>query len=426
MRTILHSDMNNCYASIELLHHPELRGRPLAVGGDPEARHGIVLAKDQLAKKAGVKTGMALWQARQVCPNIIFVPPHMDLYLRFSRLAHEIYSDYTDQQEAFGVDESWLDVTGSASCKGDGELIAKEISDRIKFELGITVSIGVSWNKIFAKFGSDYKKPDAITVISKENYRDIIWPQPVEDLLYVGSATKRKLNGYGITTIGQLAQTDPELLHRWLGKMGYVLYMFANGEDRTPVSHENYSAPIKSIGNSTTTPRDHVNEDDVRVIAYVLAESVAARLRENNFKCKTVEISVRDNELYSFTRQMKIKQPTDLTGEIAENAMRLFHENYHWHKPIRSIGVRACDLINAACPVQLDLFVDEAKREKLHKLDVAVDVIRSRFGFDSIQRGLMYTDRLLSKVNAKEDHTVHPHGYFEGGNKTGVELYQYV
>ena len=166
--------MNNCYASIELLHHPELRGRPLAVGGDPEARHGIVLAKDQLAKKAGVKTGMALWQARQVCPNIIFVPPHMDLYLRFSRLAHEIYSDYTDQQEAFGVDESWLDGTGSASCKGDGELIAKEISDRIKFELGITVSIGVSWNKIFAKFGSDYKKPDAITVISKENYRDII------------------------------------------------------------------------------------------------------------------------------------------------------------------------------------------------------------------------------------------------------------
>ena len=426
MRTILHSDMNNCYASIELLHHPELRGRPLAVGGDPEARHGIVLAKDQLAKKSGVKTGMALWQARQVCPNIIFVPPHMDLYLRFSRLAHEIYADYTDQQEAFGVDESWLDVTGSASCKGDGELIAKEISDRIKFELGITVSIGVSWNKIFAKFGSDYKKPDAITVINKENYRDIIWPQPVEDLLYVGSATKRKLNGYGITTIGQLAQTDPELLHRWLGKMGYVLSMFANGKDRTPVSHEAYSAPIKSIGNSTTTPRDLINENDVRIIAYVLAESVAARLRENNFKCKTVEISVRDNELYSFTRQMKISQPTDLTAEIAENAMRLFHENYHWHKPIRSIGVRACDLISAACPIQLDLFVDEAKREKQHKLDVAVDVIRSRFGFDSIQRGLMYTDRLLSKVNAKEDHTVHPHGYFESGNKTGVELYQYA
>ena len=424
MRTILHSDMNNCYASIELLHHPELRGRPLAVGGDPEARHGIVLAKDQLAKKAGVKTGMALWQARQVCPQIVFVPPHMDMYLRFSRLAHEIYSDYTDQQEAFGVDESWLDVTGSASCKGYGELIAKEISERIKFELGITVSIGVSWNKIFAKFGSDYKKPDAITVINRDNYRDIIWPQPVEDLLYVGSATQRKLNGYGIRTIGQLAQTDPELLHRWLGKMGYVLHMFANGEDRTPVSHESYSAPIKSIGNSTTTPRDLLTEEDVRIVAFVLAESVAARLRENNFKCNTVEISVRDNDLYSFSRQVKIKQPTDLTTEIAETAMHLFHENYHWNKPIRSVGVRGCDLVNAACPVQMDLFVDEARRDKLHKLDATVDVIRKRFGFDSIQRGLMYMDRGLSGVNAKEDHTVHPHGYFEAGNKTGVELYQ--
>ena len=421
-RVILHSDMNNCYASIELLHHPELRGKPLAVGGDPEARHGIVLAKDMIAKKAGVKTGMALWQARQVCPNIIFVPPRMDLYLRFSRLAHQIYADYTDQQEAFGIDESWLDVTHSASCKSDGLMIAQEISRRMKEELGVTVSIGVSWNKIFAKFGSDYKKPDAITVIDPDNYKEIVWRQPVEDLLYVGRATKRKLNGYGIMTIGQLAETDPELLHRWLGKMGYVLSMFANGQDQTTVNHEAYDVPIKSIGNSTTTPRDLVNEEDVKIIAYILAESVSARLRENNFKCNVVEISVRDNELFSFTRQQKIKSPTDITGEIAEAAMKLFHENYHWQKPIRSVGVRACNLINANTPVQLDLFVDEQRREKEHKLDIAVDVIRRRFGFDSIQRGLMYQDRLLSRINAKEDHTVHPHGYFESGNRTGAEL----
>ena len=425
-RVILHSDMNNCYASIELLHHPELRGKPLAVGGDPEARHGIVLAKDMIAKKAGVKTGMALWQARQVCPDIVFVPPRMDLYLRFSRLAHEIYADYTDQQEAFGVDESWLDVTHSASCKGDGYAIAQEISQRMKDELGITVSIGVSWNKIFAKFGSDYKKPDAITVITPENYQDIVWRQPVEDLLYVGRATKRKLNGYGIQTIGQLAETDPELLHRWLGKMGYVLSMFANGQDQTPVNQEHYEAPIKSIGNSTTTPRDLVTEEDVKIIAYVLSESVSARLRENNFKCNVVEISVRDNELYSFTRQQKIKSPTNITGEIAETAMKIFHENYRWQKPIRSIGVHASSLISANTPVQLDLFLNEQRREKEHKLDMAVDVIRRRFGFDSIQRGLMYQDRILSRVNAKEDHTVHPHGYFEGGNRTGVELLQTV
>lgn len=423
-RVILHSDMNNCYASIELLHHPELRGKPLAVGGDPEARHGIVLAKDMIAKKAGVKTGMALWQARQVCPNIVFVPPRMDLYLRFSRLAHQIYADYTDQQEAFGIDESWLDVTNSASCKGDGYSIAQEISQRMKDELGVTVSIGVSWNKIFAKFGSDYKKPDAITVISPENYQDIVWRQPVEDLLYVGRATKRKLNGYGIQTIGQLAQTDPELLHRWLGKMGYVLSMFANGQDQTPVNKEHYDAPIKSIGNSTTTPRDLVNEEDVKIITYVLAESVSARLRDNHFKCNVVEISVRDNELFSFTRQQKIKSPTNITGEIAKAAMKLFHEHYRWQKPIRSIGVRACNLVSADAPIQLDLFLDEKRREKEHELDIAVDVIRRRFGFDSIQRGLMYQDRILSKVNAKEDHTVHPHGYFENGNRTGVELLQ--
>lgn len=213
-RTILHSDMNSCYASIELLHHPELRGRPLAVGGDPESRHGIVLAKDQLAKKAGVKTGMALWQARQVCPDITFVSPRMDLYLRFSRLAHEIYADYTDLQESFGIDESWLDVTASCSCKGDG---------------------------LFSKLGSDYKKPDAITVFNRDNYKDLVWPLPVQDLLYVGRSTQKKLNNYCINAIGDLATADPVFLKKHLGKMGLVLSVFANGEDRTPVSAENSS-----------------------------------------------------------------------------------------------------------------------------------------------------------------------------------------
>ena len=419
-RVILHSDMNNCYASIELLHHPELRGKPLAVGGDPEARHGIVLAKDQLAKKAGVKTGMALWQARQVCPELQFIEPHMDLYLRFSRLAHEIYADYTDLQEPFGVDEAWIDVTDSCSIKGDGMKIAQEISNRIKFELGITVSIGVSWNKIFAKLGSDYKKPDAITQISRENYQQIVWPLPVEDLLYVGRATQRKLNLYGIRTIGDLATADLKLLHCWLGKMGCVLSVFANGEDQTPVSLENTSAPIKSIGNSTTTPRDLVCEEDVSIIVYLLAESVSARLRENHFKGDVVEISLRDNELYSFTRQKKLSMATNITNEIASAAMQLFREHYRWRKPIRSVGVRVSSLVLDDCPVQLDLFISEESREKQHKMDVAVDDIRRRFGFYAVQRGMMYRDRTLAAVNAKEDNVVHPHGYMERGNRTGA------
>lgn len=420
-RTILHSDMNNCYASIELLHRPELRGKPLAVGGDPEARHGIVLAKDQIAKKCGVKTGMALWQARQVCPEIVFVPPRMDLYLRFSRLAHEIYADYTDQQEAYGVDECWLDVTGSCSLKGDGMTIAKEISGRVKKELGITVSIGVSWNKIFAKLGSDYKKPDAITRFGKDNYREMIYPLPASDLLYVGAATDKKLARYGIHTIGQLAEADPTFLHSVFGKMGYILSAFARGEDQTPVRRENESVPVKSIGNSTTTPRDLTNETDVEIVMYLMAESVAARLRENNFLCNVVEISVRDNELYSFTRQMKLAAPTDITKEIVAAAMQLFRRNYRWGKPIRSIGVRASDLCAANTPWQISLFVDPAQREKQQRMDRTVDEIRRRFGFYSIQRGLTVSDKTLTVVNAKDDHTVHPHGYMEGGNRTGVE-----
>lgn len=420
MRTILHSDMNNCYASIELLHRPELRGRPLAVGGDPEARHGIVLAKDLIAKKAGVKTGMALWQAREVCPDVVFVPPRMDLYLRFSRRIRDIYAEYTDKQEAFGIDESWLDVTESVTSSKDGYLIAEEIRRRAKEELGVTVSVGVSWNKIFAKFGSDYKKPDAVTVIDKDNYKDIVWTSPVGDILYVGRSNARRLNDIGIMTIGQLASADRNYLKESMGKMGLILSAFARGEDQTPVSAEGYSAPIKSIGNSTTTPRDLKTNEDVKIVTYLLAESVSARLRENNFKCRVVEISVRDNNLYTFTRQMRTESPTNITSEIASYAMKLFTGSYDWSKPIRSVGVRGVDLVDASIPIQLNMFLNQEERDKQHKIDLAIDNLRGRFGFYSVQRGMMYLDRSLSKLNAREDHVTHPRGYFANGNQSGV------
>ena len=246
-RTILHSDCNCFYASVELLHHPELRGKPVAVGGDPEARHGIVLTADYTAKRYGVKTGMALWQAKQVCPDITFLPPRMDLYLRFSRMAQEIYADYTDKREPYGIDESWLDVTDSATLKGDGFHIAQEISSRMKKELGITVSVGVSFNKIFAKLGSDYKKPDAITTMYEDEFQRKAWCLPVSDLLYVGNATNKKLYSMGIRTIGDLAKSDETLLVRKLGKMGSILWAFANGYDESPVKLENTSAPVKKV-----------------------------------------------------------------------------------------------------------------------------------------------------------------------------------
>lgn len=411
-RVILHSDINCCYAAIEHLHHPELNGKPLAVGGDPESRHGIVLTADYIAKKYGVKTGMALWQAKQLCPEITFVSPRMDLYLRFSRMAHEIYAEYTDLQEAYGIDESWLDVTASATIKGDGYSIAKEISNRMKSELGITVSIGVSFNKIFAKLGSDYKKPDAITTMYSDEFQTKAWNLPVGDLLYVGRSTNQKLTKIGIRTIGDLARTDEVILVRLLGKMGSVLWAFANGYDDSPVRKENAHAPIKSVGNSTTTHRDLVNDEDVKIVIYVLAESVAARLWENGFRCRVVEISIRDNDLFSFTHQRKISNATNITEEIAVEAYRLFKESYDWRKPIRSVGVRGADLVNDNYWEQIDLFCDFQMREKHMKMDAAVDDIRRRFGFYSIQRGLMFQDKVLSAVNAKEDHTVHPHGYF--------------
>ena len=411
-RTILHSDINCCYAAIEHLYHPELDGKPLAVGGDPEARHGIVLTVDYLAKKHGVKTGMALWQAKQLCPEISFISPRMDLYLRFSKMAHEIYGEYTDLQEAYGIDESWLDVTDSVSIKGDGYKIAQEISNRMKSELGITVSIGVSFNKIYAKLGSDYKKPDAITTMYRDEFRDKAWVLPASDLLYVGRSTSTKLYKLGIRTIGDLARTNEKILHSQLGKMGDILWAFANGYDDSPVKYENAHAPIKSIGNSTTTPRDLVNEQDVKIVLTILAESVAARLRENGFKCRVIEISVRDNELFSFTRQRKIDHATNVTREIAEEAFRLFQENYNWQKAIRSVGVRGADLVNDNYWEQMDLFSSVEFREKQMKVDTAVDEIRRRFGFYSVQRGLMYFDKRLSSVDAKAEHTVHPHGYF--------------
>ena len=411
-RTILHSDINCCYAAIEHLHHPELAGKPLAVGGDPESRHGIVLTADYIAKKYGVKTGMALWQAKQMCPEINFISPRMDLYLRFSKMAHEIYAEYTDLQEAYGIDESWLDVTDSVNIKGDGLKIAKDISNRMKSELGITVSIGVSFNKIYAKLGSDYKKPDAITTMYRDEFQQKAWVLPASDLLYVGRSTAAKLQKLGVRTIGDLARTDLQILHAQFGKMGDILWSFANGYDDSPVKYEDAHAPIKSIGNSTTTPRDLVNEQDVKIVLTVLAESVAARLRENGFKCRVVEISVRDNELFSFTRQRKIDHATNVTREIAEEAFRLFQENYNWQKPIRSVGVRGADLVNDNYWEQIDLFSSVEFREKQMKVDEAVDDIRRRFGFYSVQRGLMYFDKMLSAVDAKSEHTVHPHGYF--------------
>lgn len=413
-RNVLHVDMNCYYVSVEMQRRPELRNRPLAVCGSQEERHGIVLTANYLAKPKGVKTGMAIWQARQHCPDLVVLPPDMEEYIRVSKMAREIYEDYTDQVEPFGLDECWLDVTGSTALYGSPVTIAREISDRIKFELGITASIGVSDNKITAKLGSDYKKPDAITRIGRDNYRELVYPLPVEDLLYVGPATSRKLRSMGICTIGELAQCEPETLTCRFGKIGAVLHMFANGRDVSPVQRSNHVPNVKSVGNSATTPRDLENDDDVRLMLFLLAESVAARMRELASRCTVVEVSVRDKDLYSFCRQRKLRTPTCSSAEIAETAYDLFQRNYHWEKAIRSIGVRGAGLVEMDACLQMSLFQDERQRDKRERIDAAVDKLRQRYGYMSVQRALMLTDPLLGRINPKDGHTVHPVGYFGG------------
>lgn len=419
-RVILHVDMNSCYASIELLYHPWLRGQCVAVGGDPGQRHGIILAAEAQAKRCGVRTGMALWQARQACPQLVILPPHFDRYLRFSRLAHEIYGRYTDLQEPFGIDECWLDVTRS-SIFGDGMQIAEEIRQRVRQELGITVSIGVSWNKIFAKFGSDYQKPDAITRIGRDNYRRLVWESPAEDLLGVGPATIRKLHRFGMVTAGDVALADPQLLRQVFGRIGPVLQCFARGEDRTPVSPFGTVAPVKSIGNSLTAPRDLVCEADRAAVIWLLAESVGTRLRQHGLAGQVVGISLRDASLQSFSRQRRLALPTSITEELAAAGIALCQEQRLGGTPIRSIGLRAMELVPDTVPYQLTLFADEEQRQKRRRAQSAVDEIRRRFGADKVQRGVLYGDPDLCGRQVSEEGRIHPTGYFSRGNHTQGE-----
>lgn len=420
-RDILHSDINCCYAQIECQARPELRGKPVVVGGDEEARHGIVLAKNLIAKRAGVKTAMALWEARKACPGLVVVPPDYRLYMDVSRRAREIYYDYTDRVEPFGPDEAWLDVTGTRRCLGLSPAeIAREVSERMVAELGISVSVGVSWNKIFAKFGSDYKKPDAVTVITRENYREVVWQAPVRDLLYVGPATERKLHSSGIDTIGQLACASDELLRNRLGKMGFVLRGFARGQDATEVKPYDRDAAdvmreIKSYGNGLTAPRDICDPQSAKAYVWMLAESVAQRMREGRARARTVSVGARAaDDLCTRSRQRKLPVATDVTLEVARAAWGLLRElePLDASHPLRGIHVRASDLEPADADLQASLFDPMPRRTEMRELDASVDDLRRRYGNKCVVWGAQLVDEGAAGVDAKADNTVHPVSFF--------------
>ena len=406
---ILHSDMNNFYASVEILYDPALQNKPVVVAGDEEARHGIVLAKNDLAKRFGIHTGQVLWEARQQCPDLVCVPAHYERYLHFSALARDIYISYTDQVEAFGLDECWLDVTGSTGLFGGGIAIADDIRARIRRELGLTVSVGVSYNKVFAKLGSDMKKPDATSVITQENFRETAWRLPVSGLLYVGPATTRKLAQFGIHTIGALAQANIDFLYSLLGKNGVMLHRFANGQDRSGVRRYYSVPPMKSIGNSTTAPRDLIAEDDIKITLMALCESVGAQLREQGCVCTTVTVGIRDNRLMSYDRQEKLPRPTNGTMAIWETAVGLVTRSRAGDIPIRSLSVKVSGLSPADEMDQLSLFPDLQREQRRKDIDQVVDQIRAKYGYFSIRRAVTLLDPALD-LDARGDHVIHPVG----------------
>lgn len=390
-RVILHCDLNSFYASVELLRHPELQQKPVAVCGDPESRHGIILAKNEAAKRYGIKTAETIWQARRKCPELILLPPHHDRYREFSRLVNGIYGQYTDLVEPFGIDESWLDITGSMHLfGGDAAAIADGIRKRVKQELGLTLSVGVSFNKVFAKLGSDYRKPDATTVISQENWRETVWPLPVGSLLYAGPTAQRVLAQYGIETIGALATASSGLPEQLLGKLGLLLWSYANGQDASPVRPQHQREAVKSVGNSCTFREDLTTRDQVRREMALLCDSVAFRLRQQGLYCSAVQAGLKDPNFRSISRQKHLPYSTHLMRDLLAAAMELIGGIWKPPSPVRLLQVTALALTDSLETYeQVDLFAaqrsaGDSRRERLER---TVDTIRIKYGGQAISFG---------------------------------------
>lgn len=404
-RVILHSDLNNFYASVECMLHPELKGKCVAVCGSEENRHGIVLAKNEAAKKFGVKTAETIWQAKKKCPDLVTVPPHFEEYRKYSLMVREIYKQYTDLIEPFGMDECWLDVTGSRLLFGDGVTIAEKIRREVKEKTGLTVSVGVSFNKIFAKLGSDMKKPDAVTEISKDNFKQKVWPLPAGDIVGVGKATLARLNALGIKTIGDMANAPSEFFENRFGKMGVYLWKNANGLDDSPVCHQDYKASAKSIGHGRTLKEDLVNNEEVWKVIYHLSRELEKSLRHKDVLASTCSITIKDEDLGVKEHQIPLKNPTHSAYDIAKALFALFKQKYTWHKNVRALTVRAVKLSGEDEEEQISFFEqEEVKDEKREKAEKAAFDLETRFGSGAVTFGsLMNNDKLPAKGHEEEE-----------------------
>lgn len=383
-RVILHCDGNSFYASVESIDHPEYREVPMAVGGDESRRHGIILAKNEKAKKYGIRTAETIREAKRKCPQLLIVPPHHRKYAEVSARINEIYCEYTDRVEPFSVDESWLDVTGSLKLKGTGEQIADELRKRIREEIGVTISAGVSFNKTFAKMGSDYKKPDATTVITRENFRELLWPLDIGEMLFVGKASAENFRLYGIRTIGDLAKADPDFVEKIAGKGGREVWECANGKDESPVALWGQKEDPKSVSNMVTFPKDLKTAEEMRRGLLSISEEVGIRLREAGFYASVVSVQLKDPLLKIRQKQMKLKNPTDLAQDIYGSAWQLASRIWEPGDPVRMITVGVSGLTKERT-MQASLFEDAEDKSRQEELERTMDRIRKRFGSGSVK-----------------------------------------
>lgn len=400
---ILHCDLNNFYASVEQTLNPELNGKYVAVSGNPEARHGIILAKNTAAKKCGVQTGEAIWQAKQKCPELICVAPHFEYYVHFSKRVRAIYERYTDRVEGFGLDECWLDVTHSGIF-GTPYEIAEKIRAEVKKETGLTISVGVSFTKTFAKLGSDLKKPDATSVISRQNYKTVAWALPANDMLYIGKHTYEHLNQVGIYTIGDLANASVFALKKRFGVVGERMWRAARGEDDDEqVSESDSEREVKSVSHGTTTLRDMLAYEDADKVIFVLSDMVATRLRRYGYIGSVVHLDIRHNDLTHASKQRKVPY-TNVADDVYKTASQLLRQIWAGSRdiPLRSLTVAVSGLSEVYTGFQMSLFDDPDDKEQ--QLEFSVDKIRKKYGFGAITRASVLDNDLIShKGFADED-----------------------
>lgn len=405
-RVILHCDMNGFFASVELLEHPELKDRPMAVCGDPNNRHGIILAKNQIAKEYGVVTAETIWKAKQKCPDLQLVRPHMSKYKHYCTLINEIYQRFTDMVEPFSIDESWLDVTASQKLFGSGKEIADAIRETVKSELGLTLSAGVSFNKVFAKMGSEYKKPDATTEITRDNYKELLWPLPCIEFFGVGKATADRLNHLGIHTIGDIATAPKELLIAHFGKHGNVMWEHANGMDESSVSLYSDRDPIKSVGNGITFKRDLLSERDIAVAVKGLSDTVAGRLRKYGLKACGIKVDIKDPYFKVISRQTQLFSPTWLASEISRASLEIINSSWKKGSPIRMLTITGINLTDDVDQEQLSLFGDDpTKKERTEKVEFTMDAVRQKFGTDSIGFASVMSNDLGIRIRSDESNS---------------------